>query len=146
MAAFTESELRILDKLQEAEEKITTLRQQLSESQARADNCQQQAQIWKQEARTQAATVRVIYQELTGRTGEPGDWSGARPLAPSILRKQAEAVELAARESVENAVLSNSAWGHGWIDGRETAVRHMLDYAQRLRQQADEAERAGGEK
>lgn len=72
---------------------ITTLRQKLEQSEARADACQQQAQIWKQEARTQSAIVAEIYQELTGKTGEPGDWNGVRPLKPAILHKQAEAVE-----------------------------------------------------
>ncbi len=36
----------------------------------------QQAQQWKQEARTQASIVRECYQACTGSTGEPGDWNG----------------------------------------------------------------------
>ena len=60
-----------------------SLRQQLEQSEMRADACQQQAQIWKQEARTQSAIVTEIYQELTGKTGEPGDWSGERQFCAS---------------------------------------------------------------
>ena len=40
----------------------------------------QQAQLWKQEARTQASIVRECYQTCTGSTGEPGDWNGADPV------------------------------------------------------------------
>ena len=57
-----------------------------------------------------------------------------------VLRKQAEAVEAAAKETAKDAVVTNSAWGRGWIDGRETAARHMVDYATRLRKQADQQE------
>lgn len=38
------------------------------------------ASAWKQEARTQEATVHEIYQLVTGKTGEPGTWHGAEPV------------------------------------------------------------------
>lgn len=40
----------------------------------------QQAQIWKQEARTANATIAEIYQICTGGKGEPGNWNGAEPV------------------------------------------------------------------
>lgn len=40
----------------------------------------QQAQIWKQEARAANATIAEIYQLITGRRGEPGNWNGAEPV------------------------------------------------------------------
>lgn len=40
----------------------------------------QQAQIWKQEARTANATIAEIYQLCTGGRGEPGNWNGADPV------------------------------------------------------------------
>lgn len=38
------------------------------------------------EARAQRATVREIYQVVTGATGEPGDWNGANPVRERIDR------------------------------------------------------------
>ena len=107
------------------------LRQQLEQAEARADACQLQAQIWKQEARAQSSTVAEIYQELTGKTGEPGDWNGVQPLKPAILRKQAEAVE-------HSATI---------FPGRDfTDIRCDLhNEASRLRQQADELEQEAGQ-
>ena len=57
-----------------------------------------------------------------------------------VLIKQAEAVEDAAKEIRQDPVNSQSAWGRGWLDGRESAARMAEDYAQRLRQQAAESE------
>ncbi|WP_288365527.1 hypothetical protein [uncultured Marinobacter sp.] len=94
---------------------------------ARADACQREAQIWKQEARTQSAIVAEIYQELTGKTGEPGGWNGARPLRPAIFRKQAEAVDEVTRLYVPSGMARTS----------------LEECANRLRQQADELEKVG---
>lgn len=115
------------------------LRQQLDQKQAdldralaRADACQREAQIWKQEARTQSAIVAEIYQELTDKTGEPGDWNGARPLRPAILRKQAEAIE-------------DSANTHCNPSTKAALVAHLLLDAKRLREKADQMEADMGE-
>lgn len=109
------------------DKEIADLRQQLEQAEARADACQQEAQIWKQEARTQAATVAEIYQELTGKTGEPGDWHGARPVKAAVLRKQAEAVKAL-----------NLPMGIRCGDDPHDVID---DEAQRLRQQADESQK-----
>lgn len=104
---------------------------QLAQAEARADACQQQAEIWKQEARTQTATVNEVYQLLTGGTGEPGNWNGARPVRSAALRLQAEAVEKITNWSPDG----ESASGNDLV-----AMDHIWDYAQRLRDQADEIE------
>ena len=118
---------------------ITTLRQKLEQAEARADACQLQAQIWKQEARAQSSTVAEIYQELTGKTGEPGDWNGVRPLKPAILRKQAEAVEEFGREI---GLFDSEYDDQEYI---EIPRREVNGYANLLRQQATEIESGGGD-
>ena len=59
-----------------------------AELQTKADHLQQQAEIWKQEARTQASIVKECYQAISGCTGEPGDWNGAKPVKDRILELQ----------------------------------------------------------
>lgn len=123
---------------------IATLRQKLEQAEARADACQLQAQIWKQEARAQSSTVAKIYQELTGKTGEPGDWNGVRPLKPAILRKQAEAVDEVNRllttisEEVESGAMDACLVV-------QYAASTAGEEADRLRQQADELEKESGQ-
>ena len=51
------------------------------------DHLKMQAQIWKQEARTQAATVHKCYQLCTGAKGEPGDWHGAEPVRAVVAER-----------------------------------------------------------
>tara|TARA_B100001105_G_scaffold233990_1_gene208273 strand:+ start:205 stop:657 length:453 start_codon:yes stop_codon:yes gene_type:complete len=73
-----------------------------------------------------------------------------RPAVESfVARKQAEAVERAKQEHALTARVPDGTVGEHFQDGFDTAAEQYdtsLDrYAQRLRQQADEAERAGGE-
>lgn len=79
---------------------------------AERDAVLQQAQQWKQEARTQASIVRECYQACTGKTGEPGDWNGAKPIqelaaerdaARIMLNKQVAVLETAMLAMNENA-------------------------------------------
>ena len=53
------------------------------------DRLKLEAQIQAQEARSQRATVREIYQAVTGRTGEPGDWHGSQPVLALIEERDA---------------------------------------------------------
>ncbi len=53
----------------------------------KAEHLKMQAQIWKGEARAQAATVRECYQACTGATGEPGDWNGAAPVRAVVSER-----------------------------------------------------------
>lgn len=57
----------------ECAEAIEDLIAQVEALTAERDAVLQQAQQWKQEARTQASIVRECYQACTGSTGEPGD-------------------------------------------------------------------------
>jgi len=59
------------------------------------DILRQEAKIHAQEARSQKATVHEIYQIISGGKGEPGDWSGARPVREFV---QAKEEQLAAAE------------------------------------------------
>lgn len=42
-----------------------------------------------QEARTANATIAEIYQLVSGRRGEPGNWNGAAPVAAELARLRA---------------------------------------------------------
>ena len=53
------------------------------------DRLKLEAQIQAKEARSHRATVREIYQAVTGRTGEPGDWNGAKPVLALIEERDA---------------------------------------------------------
>lgn len=48
------------------------------------ERLKQEAQIHAQEARTANATIAEIYQIVTGKTGEPGNWHGAEPVRKCI--------------------------------------------------------------
>ena len=63
------------------------------------DRLKLEAQIQAQEARSQRATVREIYQAVTGRTGEPGDWHGAQPVLTLIEERDALRARVANLES-----------------------------------------------
>lgn len=126
-AAAKDGEKMVLDHIDEVRDENATLRQQLQQAEARADHCEREARQWRQEARTQSSIVAEIYQELTGKTGEPGDWNGARPIKSAILRKQAEAL-------IE----------FGYRYGPESTVRRLTqEDAQRLIAEADQMD--GGE-
>ena len=121
----------------------TTAQAEIEALREERDSCKQQAQIWKQEARTQSAIVAEIYQELTGKTGEPGDWNGARPLKPAILRKQAEAVSQYADAL---SMWLNDLPGKpcaSFVEGVRSAAEQADRQAQRIRAEAERME--GGE-
>ena len=78
---------------------IAALRTRAETAERERDWAIQQAQVWKQEARTQQATVYEGYQAVTGATGEPGDWNGAEPFK-ALVRERDEATERHKRELV----------------------------------------------
>ena len=55
-----------------------------------------EAQMHAQEARTANATIAEIYQAVTGSTGEPGNWHGARPVRDALALLRSDAVALRA--------------------------------------------------
>lgn len=48
-----------------------------------------QAQVWASEADAQRDTVHRIYEIVTGKKGEPGDWNGEVPVRAEITRLNA---------------------------------------------------------
>ena len=71
--------------------------------QRKADNCEQEARQWRQEARTQSAIVAEIYEAVTGKKGEPGDWNGAVPVKERI--EELETMVKVFRGCIETRVL-----------------------------------------
>jgi hypothetical protein len=84
--------------------------------------CKQQAQIWKQEARCANHTIGQIYQLVTGRKGEPGNWNGAEPIK-ALLEQRDDLVE--ALDALADAVAAevNEKGGGGYILARLTDAR-----------------------
>lgn len=79
-----------------ASSEITRLQRRVEELERERDNLKLQAQCHSMEARTQASTVNEIYQECTGKTGEPGNWSGAEPVRKALKDARNAALEEAA--------------------------------------------------
>ena len=73
---------------------IESLRTQLAEAEELNDTLRQEAQIHAQEARTANGTIYEIYQAITGATGEPGNWNGAKPVIEKLAQLQERAGEL----------------------------------------------------
>ena len=55
------------------------------------DALKQQAQIHAMEAKTANSTIYDIYQVVSGGTGEPGNWNGARPVREAFDALKADA-------------------------------------------------------
>lgn len=51
----------------------------IEELEAKSAALEQQAVQWKGEAMAHKSSLHEAYQVLTGATGEPGNWNGARP-------------------------------------------------------------------
>ncbi len=69
---------------------IEKLTSSVKEFEALTARLQSEAEIHAQEARTHRATVHEIYQIVTGKTGEPGNWNGAEPVRQRIKELEAE--------------------------------------------------------
>lgn len=65
-----------------------------------------QAQGWKQEARTANATIAEIYQLVTGKTGEPGNWHGAEPVRRALLAARGGEPTSRAQEQDRTAMIA----------------------------------------
>lgn len=64
----------------QAAEMLRTQAAEIESLRAERDALKQQAQIHAMDARTANSTIYEIYQVVTGSTGEPGTWNGARPV------------------------------------------------------------------
>lgn len=60
------------------------------------ERLKQEAQIHAQEARTANGTIGKIYQVVTGKTGEPGNWNGAEPVRIALKARESRIADLEA--------------------------------------------------
>lgn len=61
----------------------------VEELEALSERLKLEAQIHAQEAHTANATIAEIYQCVTGKTGEPGNWNGAEPVRTRLVELEA---------------------------------------------------------
>jgi DNA repair exonuclease SbcCD ATPase subunit len=101
-------DFRNADAGEDAIHKMHNLQAEVTRMEAELDTIKQQAQIWKQEARTQASIVRECYQACTGSTGEPGDWNGAKPVRE--LAAKLAALEAYKRQAEVSIAAQSRAW------------------------------------
>jgi hypothetical protein len=89
------------------------------------ERCKQQAQIWKQEARCANDTIAQIYQLVTGRKGEPGNWNGAEPVR-ALVQQRDDLVETL--DALAGAVAQevNEKGGGGYVLARLTDARNAV--------------------
>jgi len=129
--------------------RYTLAREELETERLRTENeaLMQQAQIWKQEARTMQNTVAECYQAVTGSTGEPGYWNGAKPVREAISELKGERDRLRGQiQELSSAMLSLNRSRHQriMIDGddepcywqREEWVKWIVEIATRARDEA----------
>jgi len=90
-----EQEMRIATKAVECVNELVkqnnNLRTRLAEAEELNDTLRQEAQMHAQEARTANGTIYEIYQAITGATGEPGNWNGAKPVIEKLAQLQERA-------------------------------------------------------
>lgn len=82
---------------------IDGLVRERDEALALCERLRLEAEGWAQEARTQRSSLHDAYQAVTGATGEPGDWNGARPVVEAVanLKARAETAEAQRDAAVE---------------------------------------------
>ncbi len=85
-------------------------------------NLRQQAESWAMEARCHRSSLHEAYQHITGATGEPGNWNGARPIIKAFdaLRARIRKLERALQWYGEQARLARLIHSEG------DAGRHAL--------------------
>lgn len=77
---------------------------EIAELKGLAERLKKEAQIHAQEARTANSTIAEIYRCVSGGTGEPGNWNGAKPVRELLddqrarLSRQGEVIKRAAEE------------------------------------------------
>ena len=87
----------------EAAAALEDLSRRLAECESINANLRLQVDVWACEADTQKSTVHECYQIVTGAKGEPGDWSGSKPVREAFneLKARAEAAEARVKELEE---------------------------------------------
>lgn len=119
MAVDSETYMAVCDEVQQ-------LRQQLANSEARVAELEKD----NEHQRERRNAARDCINKMNG---------------PWLTRKKAEAIDEAARELMPR-IISTPDDPMPEFNAACEMCGEFMDYAQRLRQQADEAERAGGEK
>lgn len=84
-------------------------------AEALAEKLKLEAQIHAGEARCANSTIAEIYQVVSGRTGEPGNWNGAEPVKRYVAT--AEAALEGARKVIEAADRLNEQAAHVALGG-----------------------------
>jgi hypothetical protein len=81
---------------------IAELQKRIGELEAERDSLKLQAVAQAQEMRSHKSSLHEAYQYITGATGEPGNWNGARPIKEAVDKlRQALTAERQRREAVE---------------------------------------------
>lgn len=89
----------------------------------------QQAQIWKQEALTMQNTVAECYKAVTGSTGEPGDWNGAKPVREAIseLKQERDKMERALKKMISMYIIDDYICGEDRENKIKDIFRRMME-------------------
>lgn len=76
-----------------SDELVSSLQAQVEKLTEEREACLRQAEQWAMEARGHKSSLHEAYQAVTGATGEPGNWNGARPIieAFNALRSKVSA-------------------------------------------------------
>ena len=108
MKRSSEQSAALKFKLNEVETAARWAVNRIRELEALCEKLRMEAEIWAQEARTQKSTVHECYQAVTGATGEPGDWNGARPVVERIKALEAQNAKL--REALTPSADTKAAY------------------------------------
>lgn len=103
---------------------------EIAELKGLAERLKQEAQIHTQEARTANSTIAEIYRRVSGGTGEPGNWNGAKPVRELLddqrarLSRQGEVIKRAAEAVGQlcNVISADCCDEHGIWSEYEAAV------------------------
>ena len=102
---------------------ITAERERLS---SLVERLRMEAEAHAQESRTMRAIVHEIYQHVTGATGEPADWNGARPVIEEIDRLRERA-----KPKVKPLVWEGLRSGPYFIEIHEGGIADLYNNADR---------------
>jgi DNA repair exonuclease SbcCD ATPase subunit len=85
---------------------IAELQKRIGELEAERDSLKLQAVAQAQEMRSHKSSLHEAYQYITGATGEPGNWNGARPIKEAVDKlRQALTAERQRREEADAALV-----------------------------------------
>lgn len=111
------------------EDELERLRAQVAELEDQKEAVIQQAQIWRQEARTMRNIVAECYQAVTGSAGEPGDWNGAKPVREAIseLKGGRDKIESALKKMISMYIIDDYICGEDRENKIKDIFRRMME-------------------